>query len=78
MINDDVDDFGTRIEPGSHKERLENVNDDVEKTNTVVKEKDNDDGASCNMEFRNEKMQRPIPTPTRSPKKDLSSDKKIS
>ncbi|GJZ20591.1 hypothetical protein Tco_0557181 [Tanacetum coccineum] len=36
------------------------------------------DGASGSMEFRNEKMQTPIPTPTRSPRKDLSSDKTIS
>ncbi|GKF50476.1 hypothetical protein Tco_0146943 [Tanacetum coccineum] len=28
VLNDDVDDFGTRIEPGSHKKNLENVNDD--------------------------------------------------
>ncbi|GJS97872.1 hypothetical protein Tco_0819042 [Tanacetum coccineum] len=99
MINDDVDDSGTRIEPESHKEHLNNVNDDdeniekemkddeiekeeknddVEKTNEVVKEKDNDEGALGSMEFRNEKMQTPIPTPTRSPRTDLSSDKTIS
>ncbi|GJZ66273.1 hypothetical protein Tco_0622969 [Tanacetum coccineum] len=137
MINDDVDDSGTKIETESHKEYLEKVNDDdeeiekkmkddkidkgetndnVEKTNVVVKEKDNDEGtdiakisrkrskpdnhghgngiecaksgrmlsklrsegASGSMEFRNEKMQTPIPTPTRSPRKDLSSDKTIS
>nr|GFB55227.1 hypothetical protein [Tanacetum cinerariifolium] len=96
MINDDVDDSGTRIEPRSHKEYPKNVNDDdkeiekemkddeiekeetnddVKKTNAVVKEKDNDGGASGSMEFRNEKMQIPILTPTRSPRKDLSSDK---
>ncbi|GJR88063.1 hypothetical protein Tco_0212074 [Tanacetum coccineum] len=28
MINNDVDDFGTKIEPGSHKEHSEIVNDD--------------------------------------------------
>ncbi|GKC20950.1 hypothetical protein Tco_1023100, partial [Tanacetum coccineum] len=99
MINDYIDDSGTRIEPGSHKEHSENVNDDdeaiekemkddeiekeetnddVEKMNAVVKEKDNDEGASGSMDFRNEKMQTPIPTPTRSPRKDLSSDKTIS
>nr|GFA16613.1 hypothetical protein [Tanacetum cinerariifolium] len=59
MLNDDVDDSGTRIEPESHKEHSENVNDDdddeiekekkdddnenVEKTDEVVKEKENDD-----------------------------------
>ncbi|GJZ25203.1 hypothetical protein Tco_0562662 [Tanacetum coccineum] len=98
MIKDDVDDFGTRIEPGSHKEHPKNVNgddeeiekemkddeiekeeenDDVKKTDEVVKENDNDEGASGSMEFRNEKKQTPIPTPTRSPKTDLSSDKTI-
>ncbi|GJT68067.1 hypothetical protein Tco_1019547 [Tanacetum coccineum] len=98
MINDYVDDSGTRIEPGSRKEHSENVNDDdeaiekemkddeiekeetndnIEKMNAVVKEKDNDEGASGTMDFRNEKMQTPIPTPTRSHRKDLSSDKTI-
>ncbi|GJT36087.1 retrovirus-related pol polyprotein from transposon TNT 1-94 [Tanacetum coccineum] len=56
----------------------EETNDDVEKTNAVVKEKDNDEGASGSMEFRNGKMQTPIPTPTRSTRKDLSSDKTTS
>ncbi|GJY50526.1 retrovirus-related pol polyprotein from transposon TNT 1-94 [Tanacetum coccineum] len=49
MFNDD-DDSGTRIEPGSYKENLKDVDDD----------------------------ETPIPTPTRSPRKDLSSDKTIS
>ncbi|GJX20531.1 retrovirus-related pol polyprotein from transposon TNT 1-94 [Tanacetum coccineum] len=58
MLNDDVDDFDTRIEPGSHKENPEVVDDDdvndkekqdeskddnVKKTDDAVKEKDNDD-----------------------------------
>nr|GEZ08572.1 hypothetical protein [Tanacetum cinerariifolium] len=59
MLNDDVDDSGTRIEPGSHKENLEVVDDDdnvnekekqdeskddsIEKTDDVAEEKDNDD-----------------------------------
>ncbi|GJR21292.1 hypothetical protein Tco_0969819 [Tanacetum coccineum] len=99
MINDDVDDSGTRIEPESHKEHPKNVNDDdeeiekemkdgeiekeetnddVEKTGEVDKEKDNDAGESGSMEFRNEKKKTPIPTPTRSPKTYLSSNKTIS
>nr|GEW22277.1 hypothetical protein [Tanacetum cinerariifolium] len=99
MLNDDVDDSGTRIEPESHKEHLENVNDDdeeiekeknddevekekkdddVEKTGEDVKEKDNDEVASGSMEFRNEKIHILIPTPTRSPRNDFSSDKTIS
>ncbi|GJT88743.1 retrovirus-related pol polyprotein from transposon TNT 1-94 [Tanacetum coccineum] len=98
MINDDVYDSNTRIEPESHKEHLKNVNDDdeeienemkddeidkeeknddVEKTNKVVKEKNKDEGASSSMNFRNENMRTPIPTPTRSLRKDLSSDKTI-
>ncbi|GJY55400.1 integrase, catalytic region, zinc finger, CCHC-type containing protein, partial [Tanacetum coccineum] len=49
LINDDVDASGTRIEPGSHKEYLENVNDDDEeikkemKDNEIEKEETNDD-----------------------------------
>ncbi|GJW91376.1 hypothetical protein Tco_0168929 [Tanacetum coccineum] len=90
MINEDVDDFGTRIEPESHKEHSKNVNDDdeeiekeetnddVEKTDEVVKEKDNDEGASGSMKFRNKKKHTPIPTPTRSLRTDLSFDKKNS
>ncbi|GJW91835.1 hypothetical protein Tco_0169388 [Tanacetum coccineum] len=109
MLNDDVDDFGTRIEPGSHKENpvvvdnddvndkqkqdeskddnVEKTDDNVEKTDDNVEEKDNDDQTdhtlvrthvTCSMETRNEQMQTPIPTPTRSPRKDLSSDKTIS
>ncbi|GJZ67362.1 hypothetical protein Tco_0630602 [Tanacetum coccineum] len=101
MLNDDVDDFGTRIEPGSHKENPKVVDDDdvndkekqdeskdnnVEKINDAAKEKDNDDHtnhtlvrthATDSMEAMNEKMQTPIPTPNRSPRKDLSSDKTI-
>ncbi|GKC34321.1 hypothetical protein Tco_1046705, partial [Tanacetum coccineum] len=38
MINDDVDDSGTRIEPGSHKEHLENVNDDDEEIEKEMKD----------------------------------------
>nr|GEW11229.1 retrovirus-related Pol polyprotein from transposon TNT 1-94 [Tanacetum cinerariifolium] len=65
MLNDDVDD--SDIE----KERKD---DDVEKMNEVVKEKDYDEVATGSMKTRNKKMQTPIPTPTRSPRKDLSSD----
>ncbi|GJR79114.1 hypothetical protein Tco_0149899 [Tanacetum coccineum] len=102
MNNDDVDDFDTRIEPGSHKEHPKIVNDDdeeiekekkddedkktdevvmekddddVEKVYEGVKEKSNDDVATGSMEFRKEKMQTPIPSPTRSPRKFSSSDK---
>ncbi|GJW59830.1 hypothetical protein Tco_0109165 [Tanacetum coccineum] len=70
------------------KDEDEVKDDDVEKTDDVAEEKDNDDDdldhtlvrthATGSMESRNEQMQTPIPTPTRSPKKDLSSDKTIS
>nr|GEX30069.1 putative reverse transcriptase domain-containing protein [Tanacetum cinerariifolium] len=68
------------IEKEKHDDEIEKEkkDDDVEKTYEVVKEKDNDEVASGSMEFRNEKMQTPIPTQTRSPKTDLSSDKTIS
>nr|GEV89814.1 hypothetical protein [Tanacetum cinerariifolium] len=39
MINNDVDDSGTKIEPGSHKEHLENVTDDDEE----IKKEKNDE-----------------------------------
>ncbi|GJW31681.1 putative reverse transcriptase domain-containing protein [Tanacetum coccineum] len=107
MINDDVDDSGTRLDSGSHKEHPEIVNDDddqiekekkdeeikkekkykeikkekniddVEKTDEVVKEKDIN-VATGSMEFRKEKKQTPIPSPTRSPRKVSSSDKIVS
>ncbi|GJR22361.1 hypothetical protein Tco_0970888 [Tanacetum coccineum] len=62
MINDDVDDFGTNIEPGSRKEHPENVTNDDEE---IEKEK-------------KEKMQTPILSPTRSPRKVSSFDKTVS
>nr|GEV00770.1 hypothetical protein [Tanacetum cinerariifolium] len=101
MFNDDVDDSGTRIEPEIHKENPELVDeyevndkvkqdeindDDVEKPDDVVEEKENDDQIDHtsvethvmgSMETRNEQMQTPIPTLTRSPRKDISLDKTI-
>ncbi|GJY16239.1 hypothetical protein Tco_0386661 [Tanacetum coccineum] len=91
MLNDD-DDSGTRIEPGSHKENAEVVeddddvnvtekkndeqhNEDVEKMDDVAKERDN--AAMGSMETRNEQMHTLIPTPNRSPRKDLSLYKPI-
>nr|GEV15083.1 retrovirus-related Pol polyprotein from transposon TNT 1-94 [Tanacetum cinerariifolium] len=78
MLNDNVDDFGTRLEPRSHQENPEVVVDDdvvyviekkyknAEKTD-VVKKKNND-----------VTMQTPIPTSNRSLMKDLYFDKTIS
>ncbi|GJR01342.1 hypothetical protein Tco_0524326 [Tanacetum coccineum] len=88
VLNDDVDDFGTSLEPKSDKENPEVVDDDdivnvIEKKNdeqkddnaektNVAKEKNND--ATGSMETRNEQMQTPIPSPNRSLGKDSSSD----
>ncbi|GJS91765.1 hypothetical protein Tco_0774401 [Tanacetum coccineum] len=101
MFNDD-DDSGTRIEPRSHKENPEVVDDDevnakekqdekkdddAKKTDDAAEEKENDDHtdhtlvgthATGSMETRNKQMQTTIPTPNRSPRKDLTSDTTIS
>ncbi|GJS30566.1 hypothetical protein Tco_0491186 [Tanacetum coccineum] len=100
MFNDD--DSGTRIEPRSHKENPEVVDDDevnakekqdekkdddAKKTDDAAEEKENDDHtdhtlvgthATGSMETRNKQMQTTIPTPNRSPRKDLTSDTTIS
>ncbi|GKF98104.1 hypothetical protein Tco_0296887, partial [Tanacetum coccineum] len=47
ILNDDVDVFGTKIEPGSHKENLEVVNDDDDVNNI---EKKNDERKDDNVE----------------------------
>nr|GFC95520.1 hypothetical protein [Tanacetum cinerariifolium] len=49
---------------------------DVGKTNEIVKEKDIN-VAKGSMEFRKEKIQKPIPSTTRSPRKVSSSDKTV-
>ncbi|GKC83583.1 hypothetical protein Tco_1139300 [Tanacetum coccineum] len=69
----DDNDSEDRIEPGSHKDNLKNIDDDddeekVDKMKVV---------RMGSLETRNEKMQTPIPTTPRSPRKILSSDKKI-
>ncbi|GJS85198.1 hypothetical protein Tco_0751739 [Tanacetum coccineum] len=51
--------------------------DDVEKVDKGVKEKSNVDVATGSMEFRKEKMQTPIPSPIRSPRKVSSSNKTV-
>ncbi|GJV51449.1 hypothetical protein Tco_1447190 [Tanacetum coccineum] len=69
------------------KDEDEVKDDDVEKTDNAAEEKDNDDHtnhtlvgthATGSIETRNEQMQTPIPTPTRSTRNELSSDKTIS
>ncbi|GJS45204.1 retrovirus-related pol polyprotein from transposon TNT 1-94 [Tanacetum coccineum] len=100
VLNDDVDDSGTRLEPESHKEnpkkeekkddveiekekedeeiKKEKNNDNVEETDKVVKEKDIVDDVTGSMEIRKEQKQTLIPSPTRSPRNVLSSDKTVS
>ncbi|GJZ65544.1 hypothetical protein Tco_0622240 [Tanacetum coccineum] len=75
VFNDDVDDSGTKIEPGSHKEHPEyKEKEDVE----IVKEKDIADDGTGSKEIRKEHKQTPIPSPTRSPRNVSSSDKIVS
>ncbi|GJW74281.1 hypothetical protein Tco_0133651 [Tanacetum coccineum] len=82
LLNDDVDDSGNKIEPMSHKENSENVDDDdeeiekekkhediekqkindnVEKTDEVVKEKDIVDDVTGSMEIRKEQKRHQFP-----------------
>ncbi|GJW60922.1 hypothetical protein Tco_0110257, partial [Tanacetum coccineum] len=93
MLNDDVDDSGNRLEPGSHKENPEHVDDDDENEKEKkhekkddVEDKDNADHTDHalvgtqemgSLEIRKEQTQTPIPTPSRSPRINLSLDKKI-
>ncbi|GJR57405.1 hypothetical protein Tco_1499567 [Tanacetum coccineum] len=60
-----------RLEPGSHKENPEVVDDDDDN----AREKKDDTMGS--LEIRNEEMQTTNSTPIRSPRKSLSSDKQI-
>ncbi|GJU63633.1 hypothetical protein Tco_1245468 [Tanacetum coccineum] len=82
VVNDDV-----TKNKDNKKDENEVKEDDVEKPDDEVEKKDNDDHtdhtlvrthATGSMETRNEQMQAPIPTLTRSPRKDLSLDKTIS
>ncbi|GJV52242.1 putative reverse transcriptase domain-containing protein [Tanacetum coccineum] len=86
----DEEDSGTRIEPGSHKDKPKNIDDDDDETrdDKTDDDDDNDDDDHTNhaliktqrtgsLEIRTEKMQTPIPLPPRSPRKDLSSNKAI-
>ncbi|GKD02413.1 hypothetical protein Tco_1177387 [Tanacetum coccineum] len=79
MINDDGDDSGTRIEPESHKENPEVIDDD-DVNDDDQKDKKKDDVGIHEMgglENRTEKTQTPISTTPRSPRINLSSDKTI-
>ncbi|GKA79959.1 hypothetical protein Tco_0786555 [Tanacetum coccineum] len=69
-VEKDDDDSKDRIEPGSHKDNSEVVDDDDDK------EREKQDGEIGSLEIRNEETQTTIPTPLSSPRKILSSDKK--
>ncbi|GJW94890.1 hypothetical protein Tco_0174562, partial [Tanacetum coccineum] len=71
IVDKDNDDSKDRIKPGSHKENHEFVDDGDDKE----EEKQNDDMGS--LEIWNEETQTTIHTPPSSPRKILSSDKKI-
>ncbi|GJW95460.1 hypothetical protein Tco_0175132 [Tanacetum coccineum] len=76
-----VDDTESKIEPGSQKENLEEVEDytnvELERTDEVVKET-KVANMSGSQETRNEQTQTPISSPIRSPRKVSFSDKTIS
>ncbi|GJW21654.1 hypothetical protein Tco_0032276 [Tanacetum coccineum] len=79
VFNDDFDDSGTKIEPGSHKEHPEHVTGDEEEIKKekkdeevekekedveIEKEKDIIDDGTGSTEIRKEQKQTPIPSPT--------------
>ncbi|GJU49950.1 hypothetical protein Tco_1219505 [Tanacetum coccineum] len=73
IVDEEKDDVDSedRLEPGSHKENPKVVDDDDDK------EREKKDDEMGSLEIRNEEMQTTIPTPLRSPRKFLSSDKKF-
>nr|GEV47341.1 hypothetical protein [Tanacetum cinerariifolium] len=75
----DVDDFGNRLEPGSHKKNLKVIDDDDVNDDEKKDEKKDDVGIHemGSLENRTEKMQSPIPTTPTSPRINLSLDKTI-
>ncbi|GKB36092.1 hypothetical protein Tco_0881034 [Tanacetum coccineum] len=73
--NKDDDDSENRLEPGSHKDNPEHVDDDDEKDDEKVDDKEGVEMGS--LETRTEETQTPIPTPPRSPRTILSSDKNL-
>ncbi|GJW79580.1 hypothetical protein Tco_0143555 [Tanacetum coccineum] len=89
FLNDE-EDSGTRLEPRSHKENPKTVDDDDEEEKKDDKKDDDNDNddhddhalvrnkVTSSLEVRNEKIQTPIPSPPRSPRTGLSSDKTIS
>nr|GEU93878.1 transposase, mutator type [Tanacetum cinerariifolium] len=93
VFNDDVDDFGTKIELEIHKEHPEHVTDDDEeiekekkdeevekekKDVEIEKEKDIFDDGTGSTEIQKEQKQTPNPLSTRSLRNVSSSDKTVS
>nr|GEX75910.1 hypothetical protein [Tanacetum cinerariifolium] len=72
VLNDDVDDSDTRLEPESHKKIPE------KETDKVVKEKDIVDDVTGSTEIKKEEKQTPILSPTRSPRNVSSFNKIVS
>nr|GEU37012.1 retrovirus-related Pol polyprotein from transposon TNT 1-94 [Tanacetum cinerariifolium] len=79
MLDDDVNDFGNKLDPGSHKENPKVIDDDYVNDDEQKDEKKNDVGIHemGSLENRTEKLQTPIPTTLRSHWINLSSDKTI-
>ncbi|GKC00409.1 hypothetical protein Tco_0986545 [Tanacetum coccineum] len=63
------------LDPGSHKDNPEHVDDDDDKDDEKVDEEKG--GEMGSLETRTEETQTPIPTPPRSPRTILSSDKNL-
>ncbi|GKC86887.1 hypothetical protein Tco_1147536, partial [Tanacetum coccineum] len=63
------------LEPGSHKDNPEHVDDDNDKDDKKVEEEEG--GEICSLETRTEETQTTIPTSSRSPGTILSLDKNI-
>ncbi|GKF97003.1 hypothetical protein Tco_0292824 [Tanacetum coccineum] len=85
------EDIGDRLDPESHKENSEMIDDDDDGDEMKDDKKDDDDNDDDDQddhalirnrrmgssEIRTKKMQTPTSSPSRSPRKDLSSDKTI-
>ncbi|GKA95458.1 hypothetical protein Tco_0817496 [Tanacetum coccineum] len=90
MVLLDEEDFGDKIEPGSHKDKPETIDDDEEEEEKKKDDKKDDDDDDDNddhddhalirnrrtgsSKIRNAKMQLPIPSLPRSPRRDLYSN----
>ncbi|GKF36721.1 hypothetical protein Tco_0113479, partial [Tanacetum coccineum] len=74
-VEKDDDDSTNRIEPGSHKDNPEHVDDDDDKDQEKVYEEEG--GKMGSIKTRTEEIKTPIPTQPRSPRTILSLDKNI-